>query len=237
MEKPIRTFHPPKKARLIFIGDIHGCYDELLMLLETVAPSPSDVVVSVGDIVNKGPRVVECLELWRARGYVAVRGNNETKVLDTATPLLRFFRTKNREVLRRGDLVDFIHSWPLVADFPDQRIAAVHGGLLPGMRVTEEDVARHAGDIDHLRWVRRENGSWRAIPRSRKRPTDVLWSEVWAGDRFVVYGHTPLREPKRDQRALGLDTGCVYGRSLTAAVWKAGEWSIVSVPAKHKYAD
>jgi hypothetical protein len=63
----------------------------------------------------------------------------------------------------------------------------------------------------------------------------VLWSERWKGDRFVVYGHTPLREPKFDSRALGLDTGCVYGGKLTAAIFD-GEWSTESVKAKRKYA-
>jgi diadenosine tetraphosphatase ApaH/serine/threonine PP2A family protein phosphatase len=53
----------------------------------------------------------------------------------------------------------------------------------------------------------------------------------------VLYGHTPGREPKRDKQALGLDTGCVYGGSLTAAVFTDGEWEMVSVKAKRQYAD
>ena len=65
----------------------------------------------------------------------------------------------------------------------------------------------------------------------------MLWSEKWRGDRVVVYGHTPLREPKRDKQSLGLDTGCVYGGSLTAAVFTDGEWETVSVKAKRKYAE
>ncbi|MGZ8709630.1 MAG: metallophosphoesterase [Thermoanaerobaculia bacterium] len=220
-------------GRLIFIGDIHGCYDELVELLDRLAPSDCDAVVSVGDIVTKGPAADRCLDLWRERGYLAVKGNNEIKLLSRARPLLRFF-ARDR-VMRRRDLLRFIESWPVVIDFPAVAITAVHGGFLPQMHVTAEEVDRGRDEIVELRWIRRKNGEWKPIPKEKKKSDDVLWSEKWKGDRFVIYGHTPVREPKFDARALGLDTGCVYGGTLTAAVWAGGEWRIESVRAKRKY--
>lgn len=222
---------PP--GRLIFVGDIHGCYDELAELLERLAPSDSDAVVSVGDIVSKGPAADRCLDLWRDRGYLAVKGNNEIKLLARARPLLRFF-ARDR-VMRRRDLLRFIESWPIAIDFPAVAITAVHGGFLPQMHVTAEEVDRGRDEIVELRWIRKKNGEWKPIPKEKKKRDDVLWSEKWKGDRFVVYGHTPVREPKFDARALGLDTGCVYGGTLTAAVWAGGEWRIESVRARRKY--
>lgn len=220
-------------GRLIFIGDIHGCYDELVELLDRLAPSDCDAVVSVGDIVTKGPAADRCLDLWRERGYLAVKGNNEIKLLSRARPLLRFF-ARDR-VMRRRDLLRFIESWPVVIDFPAVAITAVHGGFLPQMHVTAEEVDRGRDEIVELRWIRRKNGEWKPIPKEKKKSDDVLWSEKWKGDRFVIYGHTPVREPKFDARALGLDTGCVYGGTLTAAVWADREWRIESVRAKRKY--
>lgn len=222
---------PP--GRLIFVGDIHGCYAELAELLERLAPSDSDAVVSVGDIVSKGPAADRCLDLWRDRGYLAVKGNNEIKLLARARPLLRFF-ARDR-VMRRRDLLRFIESWPIAIDFPAVAITAVHGGFLPQMHVTAEEVDRGRDEIVELRWIRKKNGEWKPIPKEKKKRDDVLWSEKWKGDRFVVYGHTPVREPKFDARALGLDTGCVYGGTLTAAVWAGGEWRIESVRARRKY--
>ena len=233
----IRTLLPPADARLIFVGDIHGCYEELVELLDLVRPRDRDVVVSVGDVVRKGPAADRCLELWRERGYHAVLGNNELKVLARARPLLRYFAGEDREVLRRRDLLRYIASWPLVVDFPNERVSAVHGGFLPRMSVTPEEVEKEREHVAELRWIRRKNGDWIAVPNEKKKAGDVLWSEKWKGDRFVVYGHTPLREPKFDRRALGLDTGCVYGRALTAAVYRNGEWETVSVEARRKYAD
>ncbi len=224
-------------GRLIFVGDIHGCFDELRELLSRVAPAANDVVVSVGDVVTKGPAADRCLDLWRERGYLAVQGNNEIKLLGRARPLLRLFAQEDGAVLRRRDLLQSIESWPLVIDFPQERVSAVDGGFVPQMQVTPEDIERERDVIPQLRWIRKEDGEWRPVPKEKKRKDDVLWSEKWRGDRFVLYGHTPLREPKRDKQALGLDTGCVYGGSLTAAVLTDGQWETVSVKAKRKYAE
>ena len=42
-------------GRTIVIGDIHGCYDELVALLDRLAFAPADRVVAVGDLIVKGP--------------------------------------------------------------------------------------------------------------------------------------------------------------------------------------
>lgn len=236
MARPlIRSIDPKPGGRLIFVGDIHGCFDELRELLERVAPAERDTVVSVGDIVTKGPAADRCLDLWRERGYLAVQGNNEIKLLGHANPLMRIFARD--EVLRRRDLLAYIRSWPLVIDFSEARVTAVHGGFLPQMQVTAEEIERERDAIPLLRWIRKENGQWRPVSKEKKKKDDVLWAEKWRGDRFVLYGHTPVREPKRDKQALGLDTGCVYGGSLTAAVYDGNEWDTVSVKANRRYAE
>jgi predicted phosphodiesterase len=229
-----RAVSPATGARIICIGDIHGCYDELTELLARVSPAERDVVVSVGDVVTKGPAPARCLDLWRERGYLAVQGNNELKVLASARPVLRLLARD--PVLRRGDLLRYIESWPRAIDFPREQITVVHGGFLPGTRIAPESVERDRDVITELRWIRRKDGEWRPIPKDKKKKGDVLWAEKWEGDRFILYGHTPLQEPRFDRHALGLDTGCVYGGRLTAAIYD-GEWRIESVDAKRRYAE
>lgn len=51
-------------SRTIVVGDIHGCYDELIVLLEQVKLGSKDRVVAVGDLVTKGPKSREVLELF-----------------------------------------------------------------------------------------------------------------------------------------------------------------------------
>jgi len=48
-------------ARTIVVGDIHGCYDELMALLEKANFDQDDRVVAVGDLVTKGPKNREVL--------------------------------------------------------------------------------------------------------------------------------------------------------------------------------
>lgn len=96
--------------------------------------------MSVGDVVTKGPAAARCLDLWRERGYLAVRGNNEIELLERAKPFVRFLSRQDRDVLRRADLLRSIASWPLVLDFPKHDAAAVHGGFLPRMSVDAAEV-------------------------------------------------------------------------------------------------
>jgi serine/threonine protein phosphatase 1 len=210
------------RGRVIVIGDIHGCFAELKALLARVDPSPDDLVISTGDIVHKGPDPVRCLRLWRERGYLAVRGNNEEKLLE-------------RAMLRR-ELLSYIRRWPVAIDIAALGITVVHGGFFPRMKITAKSIARHADDVIRLRWIRREKGEWISVGKTRQRKGDVLWPAVWKGPRTVVYGHTPLRRPRVDRHAIGLDTGCVYGGWLTAAIYD-GRWHFKRVRARRQYAD
>jgi serine/threonine protein phosphatase 1 len=66
--------------RTIIIGDIHGCFDELCALFDRVALSADDVVVSVGDLVDRGPKPGEVVRWFQDRaGAVVLMGNHERK--------------------------------------------------------------------------------------------------------------------------------------------------------------
>jgi diadenosine tetraphosphatase ApaH/serine/threonine PP2A family protein phosphatase len=224
------TIAPPR-GRLIFVGDIHGCFDELRELLAQLAPTDADEVISVGDMVYKGPNPSACVALWRDLRYRAVRGNNEERLLRRSrNPLLWFRRSaEDRELLAE------IARWPLAIAIPERGIGALHGGLLPGTQLTVEEVRRQRHTLPRLRWVRRGDDGWRYVPKGEKRSGDRLWAEAWDGDALLVYGHTPVTSPRRDRRALGIDTGCVYGGSLTAAIHREGDWTFAQVRARKAY--
>ena len=227
------------RGRVIVVGDVHGCIDELSALLERIGPNDEDLVIFAGDLVRKGPRPDLCLELLRDNRYLSVIGNNENKLLGFENRgLIRrlFLSQQERRVLRRRDLLDFIRSWPVVIDIPSIRAAVVHGGLFPGMGMDERAIAEMRSDLIRLRYIRQSGGEWKRVPKGNETADDVLWSEVWDGDRTVLYGHTPVDEPRVDRNAIGLDTGCVYGGSLTAAIFERGEWRTEQVRARRTYA-
>ena len=92
----------------------------------------------------------------------------------------------------------------------------VHGGLVPGIPLEQQT-------RDHLLNLR----SITAEGRPSKRIDGAPWASLWQGPEHVVFGHDAVRGLQRHPFATGLDTGCVYGRELTALVLPAGE--IVSV--------
>jgi diadenosine tetraphosphatase ApaH/serine/threonine PP2A family protein phosphatase len=225
--------------RHIFIGDPHGCYDEVMDLLEAVGVRDDDRVIAVGDLTRKGPAPDRLIELWRSRAWLTVLGNNDLKVLKMKPRWLkRWIAPKpERLVLRRTELLEEIASWPLYLDFPEIGVAVVHGGVLPNsVRFSPTLVPPRAALT--LRHVRRDaTGAWTQVPKGEVVDGDPFWADVWDGDRLIVYGHTPRPEPAIHRRAIGLDTGCVYGGKLSAAVFEeAGKWKLVSVPARSGWA-
>lgn len=65
------------------------------------------------------------------------------------------------------------------------------------------------------------------------RPVRRDWAKSYAGNPWVVYGHTPTEEPYLINRTANIDTGCVFGGSLTA--FRFPEKELVQVPSKHPY--
>jgi hypothetical protein len=73
----------------------------------------------------------------------------------------------------------------------------------------------------------------RTLGPDRASREGVPWYEVYDGDKTVLFGHWPAGLPRRGPRALGLDTGCVYGYQLTAYVVEANRFA--SVHARRAY--
>lgn len=171
------------------VGDVHGCRAELDRLLDRLALGPSDLVLFVGDLVRKGPDNTGVVD--RVRGddrLVSVRGNNEQKIIEGR---------KDPDWLRPGDR-EFFESLPVVVTWDGGMV--VHGGVDP-----TRPLADHA--IDDLLNMRSPNGDGYDGP---------FWYEAYEGDARVFFGHTVHDEPVDLDSAVGLDTGCVYGGSLTA---------------------
>jgi hypothetical protein len=73
----------------------------------------------------------------------------------------------------------------------------------------------------------------RTLGEDRTNREGVPWYEHYNGEQIVLFGHWPAPEPRRGPRALGLDTGCVYGFQLTAYIIETDE--LLSVEARRAY--
>ncbi len=239
--------------RLIVYGDVHGCLAEWQALRELAAPRPGDLEVCVGDLVDRGPDPPGCLRWARELGISVVLGNHEYKYVRYFRQWL-LWKANNKRIERELppeklaffkrlslDDLEWLGGLPFFARFG--KVIVFHGGLYSSMTLTDP---HGKGDVERLLWIRFLNDQGK--PVSLNSPAGVTWwAEAYDGrEGFAVYGHNPFPEPRRDAHALGIDTGCVFGGKLTAAVfppaadpgeWDPGRVELVSIPARQKYAD
>ena len=210
-------------GRTIVVGDIHGCYDELIALLDKAALGADDRVVAVGDLIVKGEKNREVLDLFiEDERFSAVLGNHDRA-------LRRYWRgeevaLKESQEKTRAELsVDearysnYLQQLPLMIDLGSHVV--VHAGVRPGVALSRQTVE----DLTELRTLGYDRTNREGVP----------WYERYEGDHVVLFGHWPAPEPRRGPRAIGLDTGCVYGYDLTAYILETGEF--LSVKARRVY--
>ena len=214
--------------RTILIGDVHGCIDELERLVRKCEVGSGDEVILVGDLVAKGPDSVGVIRLARERGHRAVLGNHDAAVLRMRRPgNERPVKAEHRSIGEQLDEADWrwLEELPLTLRLEEHGVLVVHAGLYPGIPLAKQK-------RDHLLNLRSiaANGD----PGYRAADGDP-WAIHWRGPEHVVFGHDAIRGLQRHAFATGLDTGCVYGRQLTALVLP--ERKLVSIQAKRAWAE
>lgn len=204
-------------ARLYAVGDIHGCLDQLrhiVELCEKDRASQRSTFIFLGDYIDRGPDsagVIDFLinlQKWSPDHIICLRGNHEDLLLSA----LGGEDAELNWLANGGDATLQNYGVSHARDLPPSHIEWLRSLLL-----FHDDGQRffvHAG-------VHPDR------PLDRQRTRDLLWirepflSSVKNFGRLIVHGHTPLKSGVPDLRAnrLNLDTGAVYGRRLSAAVF------------------
>ena len=229
------------------IGDVHGCIDELMALLaklgydatqwSRIAPPPGRKVIFLGDLVDRGPNVVEVLNLVMsmvAQGIAfCVPGNHDVK-------LLRKLAGKNVQITHgmaetleqlekkttpddRGDIAKFIDSLVSHYVLDGGKLVVAHAGLRQEMHGRGSAAVRDFALYGETTGETDEFGL----------PVRYPWAAEYRGAACVVYGHTPVPEAEWLNRTVNIDTGCVFGGKLTALRYPEKE--LISVPAAQTY--
>jgi hypothetical protein len=112
----------------------------------------------------------------------------------------------------------------------------VHAGLIPGLPLQQQDL----GVLTKVRDLVRAPDGRSFIGLEKPQDNSQPWAGLWAGPCHVLFGHDAKRGLQDAPYATGLDTGCVYGRQLTACVLPpaaqllqaaAGGWGDAAAPA------
>ncbi|KAG7399894.1 hypothetical protein PHYBOEH_007580 [Phytophthora boehmeriae] len=232
-------------TRVLVIGDVHGCFDELqLLLLKCEFSIDKDRLVFVGDLVNKGPKSLEVLRFVRDSNSLCVRGNHDDAALSAYYNWVNGGRVSGTakypyvEQFQEDD-VQFLEQLPFSLSLPAHGNAVVvHAGLVPGVDLQEQRPI----DMYKMRFVQRqvagvETSQWVALEKKKFRSESggepYMWATQWTGPQRVYFGHAASAGLQQEDFATGLDTGCVYGRRLTACIIPSK--NLVQMDAKQQY--
>jgi protein phosphatase len=231
------------------IGDIHGCYAELVELLNqlgykvdenagaiAVTPPEGRRAVFVGDYVDRGPDSPRVLGLVmgmaQAATAICLPGNHDIKLVR---------KLKGRDVRITHGLAETLEQLEPAADgfrdsartFLERLVSHVvldEGRLVvahAGMKETYQ--GRASGRVRDFALFGETTGETDEFGL----PVRLQWAEDYRGRATVVYGHTPVAEPEWVNNTVNIDTGCVFGGRLTALRWPERE--LASVPARRTY--
>ena len=250
---------------ILVIGDVHGCYEELLALHKKAVQLNGNQefrrVILVGDLCNKGPQSVAVLRhvQEQAPRWMSVRGNHDNGALLAALGDERRRSKASYAWVFGGDddntpaLSDSDVLW--MAQLPysiritgrllnqDMDTIIVHAGLVPGVRLEEQSVSAMTNLRDVCQ-VSFYDGGYRMAQEAdddqhhTTKPWATLWSRCHGEESVrVIFGHDARRGLQRHPNVIGLDTGACYGKQLTGVILSPHkqEATVVSVPAARVY--
>src|SRR5690554_6108983 len=214
------------------IGDVHGCYDELKMLLTklgykikkndekyNVSHPNNRKVIFLGDLVDRGPKIVEVLkivmDMVEDRIAFCVQGNHDNKL---------YRKLEGRNVQVKNGLEDSIKQLKEESEvfktkvknflkyldahliFDKYRLVTCHAGI------KEEYIGRTSKNVRSFTLY----GETTHETDEFGLPKRYLWAKDYKGKSLILYGHTPNLEPYILNNTINIDTGCVFGNKLTA---------------------
>jgi serine/threonine protein phosphatase 1 len=234
-EKRVRLRLDLGDTAVYAIGDVHGCLDELLALERVIVRDAEEVagrklIVMLGDYVDRGPASAQVLDHLAAPpppGFerICLTGNHEMVMLDYLDgrigragwlamggeqTLLSYGIDHERlhAVYRSGRRMDeiiraaipaahvaFLRSLPILMEMPG--FLFVHAGIRPGLPLERQS------DRD-LVFIRED-----------------FYKAAHLLSRYVVHGHTPVEEARREGMRVDIDTGAFFTGRLTALrIWR-----------------
>ncbi|MBI5733293.1 metallophosphoesterase [Candidatus Jorgensenbacteria bacterium] len=206
----------------VIIGDIHGCFDELMELLDVVGPGKDDRIIGLGDLVDRGPKSPEVVNFFRTTpNATSLLGNHERKherfprglihpdhFTKSQQVTVAQFEARNKISVQTSyeEALEYFRTLPLYIDLPEAIL--VHGGLIYGVSFAEQDERILTGAAFMEANARSPQGlfNWCHLYPSNEKP--------------VIFGHKTIGIPPwplpQRENLWPIDTGCARGWLLTA---------------------
>jgi serine/threonine protein phosphatase 1 len=209
----------------LIIGDIHGCYDELQDLLDKVGLSSDDQIISIGDMVDRGPKSAEVLKFFRTTpNAMSIQGNHERKHVRSYRGQTEAAASQTITRAQIGeenylDAIAYMDDLPRYLELPDATL--VHAFWEPDVVLEDQRETVIVGTMSGEEYLRNK-GIW-------------PWYEYYDGDKPLIVGHRDYSDGQMrpfvyEDRVYTIDSRCVYGGWLTGLLLP--EFKLIEVPSR-----
>lgn len=214
------------------IGDVHGCYEEFLELIHQLGYVQQDglyvhpdhrQLVFVGDITDRGPNSVEMIKFVlrqvQAKHALYVPGNHCNKLyrflLGRQVQITHGLETTVEELAKLAPTVkeELTEAFIALYEGSPYYLILDHGQLIVSHAGIRED---YIGRYDKKVRVFCLYGDITGETDETGFPIRRDWAQEYSGTAWIIYGHTPVKQPRTVNRTINIDTGCVFGGQLTA---------------------
>ncbi|MDE5792821.1 MAG: metallophosphoesterase, partial [Oscillospiraceae bacterium] len=232
---------------LDIIGDIHGCGQELRLLLNKLGYVLQDgcyshpegrKVAFLGDFCDRGNENVNVLKIAmsmvKSGNAIAVAGNHDAK-------LVKYLKGKSVQLTHgldktvaelnaesedfRKEVCEFLDSLISHYVLDDGKLVIAHAGL------KQEYIGRGSGRVREFCLYGETTGEIDEYGL----PVRLNWASDYRGRASIIYGHVAQKEVQALNGTYCIDTGCVFGGKLTA--YRYPEREFVSVNALQVYCE
>lgn len=221
----VKVWNKEIKGNLYAVGDIHGCYNLLMTRLNEIGfDFDNDLLVAVGDLVDRGTQNQECVNLIDQPWFTSVKGNHEDlTIMGLINPSYYQCHIQNGgewfyelEYTTQQDIVKKLKSLPIALEVSHngKKFGFVHGHIEQN---DWNDFKAELNNFDQAQYI---------INRKRF-PTEIA---MWGRERLdsdnkqythvtgvdaVIMGHTVTQKPCKRDNCYYIDTGAVHWGTLT----------------------
>ncbi|WP_246938583.1 bis(5'-nucleosyl)-tetraphosphatase PrpE [Bacillus pinisoli] len=238
--------------KIDIIGDIHGCYQEFVELTNKLGyqwnsglPIHKDgrILGFVGDLTDRGPQSLQVIDTLYKLVMIAKKayycpGNHCNKLyryflgrkvqithgLETTVAEYKALSEQEQERIK-NQFIELYESSPLYHVLDGKKLVIAHAGI------RQDYIGRHDKKVQTFVLY----GDITGETNPDGSPVRRDWSQHYSGEAWIVYGHTPVKQPRTINHTINIDTGCVFGGQLTALRYP--ELETVSVPSTMIYVE
>ena len=213
----VKVWDKEIKGKLYAVGDIHGCYNLLMNRLNEIGfDFENDLLVAVGDLVDRGIQNIECVDLLNEDWFTSVRGNHEDLciggVYDDAYKRCHianggewFYQLDGRvmcDIARQFDELPIA----LEVNHNGKKYGFIHG------HIEQNDWNEFASNEGVSAF--RDPAQLAMWGRERLNSDNQQYTHV-SGVDAVIMGHTVTQKPCKRDNCYYIDTGAVHWATLT----------------------